>query len=81
MKLKTEEIKMLKSENAALNQRYLEALALLDVTQQKMAQENPCAHPGGSTEVSSLEVGSVCAGGMRGFSALLFFPMAPWCVC
>ncbi|XP_062068177.1 coiled-coil domain-containing protein 125 isoform X1 [Lepus europaeus] len=55
LKLKIEEIKMLKSENAALNQRYLEALAMLDVTQQKMAQENPCAHPGGSTEVSSLE--------------------------
>ncbi|XP_062068178.1 coiled-coil domain-containing protein 125 isoform X2 [Lepus europaeus] len=56
LKLKIEEIKMLKSENAALNQRYLEALAMLDVTQQKMAQENPCAHPGGSTEVSSLEL-------------------------
>lgn len=56
LKLKTEEIKMLKSENAALNQRYLEALAMLDVTQQKMAQENPCTHPGPSTEVSSLEL-------------------------
>ncbi|XP_032329495.1 coiled-coil domain-containing protein 125 isoform X1 [Camelus ferus] len=42
LKLKTEEIKMLKSENAILNQQYLEALAMLDIKQQKMAQENTC---------------------------------------
>ncbi|XP_071064542.1 coiled-coil domain-containing protein 125 isoform X3 [Dasypus novemcinctus] len=57
LKLKTEEIKMLKSENAILNQQYLEALAMLDIKQQKMAQENMC-HSKSScfTEISGLEV-------------------------
>ncbi|KAB1281731.1 Coiled-coil domain-containing protein 125 [Camelus dromedarius] len=57
LKLKTEEIKMLKSENAILNQQYLEALAMLDIKQQKMAQENTCRGKSGFTEVSGLEVG------------------------
>ncbi|KAB0391257.1 hypothetical protein E2I00_000681 [Balaenoptera physalus] len=56
LKLKTEEIKMLKSKNTILNQQYLEALALLDIKQQKMAQENTCQDTGGFTEVSGLEV-------------------------
>ncbi|XP_012410469.1 coiled-coil domain-containing protein 125 isoform X1 [Trichechus manatus latirostris] len=57
LKLKTEEIKMLKSENAILNQQYLETLAMLDIKQQKMAQENMC-HSKSScfTEVSALEL-------------------------
>ncbi|XP_058165685.1 coiled-coil domain-containing protein 125 isoform X2 [Dasypus novemcinctus] len=57
LKLKTEEIKMLKSENAILNQQYLEALAMLDIKQQKMAQENMC-HSKSScfTEISGLEL-------------------------
>ncbi|XP_049721028.1 coiled-coil domain-containing protein 125 [Elephas maximus indicus] len=57
LKLKTEEIKMLRSENAILNQQYLEALAMLDIKQQKMAQENMC-HSKSScfTEISALEL-------------------------
>uniref|UniRef100_A0A8C6G9H2 Coiled-coil domain containing 125 n=1 Tax=Mus spicilegus TaxID=10103 RepID=A0A8C6G9H2_MUSSI len=51
LKLRTEEIKMLKSENAVLNQRYLEALAMLDIREQKMGQEES-----GFTEVSGLEL-------------------------
>ncbi|KAF5912013.1 hypothetical protein HPG69_003287 [Diceros bicornis minor] len=57
LKLKTEEIKMLKSENAILNQQYLEALAMLDIKQQKMAQENTCHDKSGFSEVRGLEVG------------------------
>ncbi|KAM9103612.1 coiled-coil domain-containing protein 125 isoform 2-T6 [Megaptera novaeangliae] len=56
LKLKTEEIKMLKSKNTILNQQYLEALALLDIKQQKMAQENTCQDTSGFTEVSGLEL-------------------------
>lgn len=56
LKVKTEEIKMLKSENAVLSQRYLEALAMLDITQQKMAQENMGQEDSGFTEVSGLEL-------------------------
>uniref|UniRef100_A0A8C9A697 Coiled-coil domain containing 125 n=1 Tax=Prolemur simus TaxID=1328070 RepID=A0A8C9A697_PROSS len=56
LKLKTEEIKMLKSENAVLNQQYLEVLAMLDIKQQKMAQENMCRDKSGCAEVSSLEL-------------------------
>lgn len=55
LKIKTEEIKMLKSENAVLTQRYLEALAMLDIKQQKMAQEN-LGQESGFTEVSGLEL-------------------------
>ncbi|XP_023381917.1 coiled-coil domain-containing protein 125 [Pteropus vampyrus] len=55
LKLKTEEIKMLKSENASLNQQYLEVLAMLDIKQQKMVQENVRQDKSGFTEVSGLE--------------------------
>uniref|UniRef100_A0A8D2BD97 Coiled-coil domain containing 125 n=1 Tax=Sciurus vulgaris TaxID=55149 RepID=A0A8D2BD97_SCIVU len=55
LKLKTEEIKMLKSENAVLNKQYLEALAILDTKQQKMAQEYMCQDKSDSTEISGLE--------------------------
>ncbi|KAF3821731.1 hypothetical protein GH733_009773, partial [Mirounga leonina] len=56
LNVKTEEIKMLKSENALLNQQYLEALAMLDVKQQMVAPENVCHDKSGFTEVSGLEV-------------------------
>uniref|UniRef100_A0A8D2B719 Coiled-coil domain containing 125 n=1 Tax=Sciurus vulgaris TaxID=55149 RepID=A0A8D2B719_SCIVU len=56
LKLKTEEIKMLKSENAVLNKQYLEALAILDTKQQKMAQEYMCQDKSDSTEISGLEL-------------------------
>ncbi|KAM6225320.1 coiled-coil domain-containing protein 125 [Rhynchocyon petersi] len=56
LKLKTEEIKMLKSENSTLNQQYLEALAMLDIKQQKTAQKNTCYSKEGFSEVSGLEL-------------------------
>ncbi|XP_045855187.1 coiled-coil domain-containing protein 125 isoform X1 [Meles meles] len=56
LNVKTEEIKMLKSENALLNQQYLEALAMLDVKQQMVAPENVCHDKSGFTEVSGLEL-------------------------
>ncbi|XP_005858039.1 PREDICTED: coiled-coil domain-containing protein 125 isoform X2 [Myotis brandtii] len=56
LKLKTEEIKMLKSENASLNQQYLEALAMLEIKQQKMVQENTCDAKSDFTEFSGLEL-------------------------
>ncbi|XP_059550404.1 coiled-coil domain-containing protein 125 isoform X2 [Myotis daubentonii] len=56
LKLKTEEIKMLKSENASLNQQYLEALAMLEIKQQKMVQENMCDAKSDFTEFSGLEL-------------------------
>ncbi|NXN86541.1 CC125 protein, partial [Bombycilla garrulus] len=40
LKLRTEEVKTLKAENAILNQQCLEFLAMLDVRQQKFFQEN-----------------------------------------
>ncbi|XP_073761484.1 coiled-coil domain-containing protein 125 isoform X2 [Callorhinus ursinus] len=57
LNVKTEEIKMLKSENALLNQQYLEALAMLDVKWQTVAPENVHHDKSGFTEVSSLELG------------------------
>uniref|UniRef100_A0A2K5QG31 Coiled-coil domain containing 125 n=1 Tax=Cebus imitator TaxID=2715852 RepID=A0A2K5QG31_CEBIM len=39
-----------------LNQRYLEALAMLDIKQQKMAQENMCCDKSGFAEASGLEL-------------------------
>lgn len=56
LKLKTEEIKMLKSANARLNQQHLEALAMLEIKQQKMVQENMCGDKSDFTEVSGLEL-------------------------
>ncbi|KAF6123444.1 coiled-coil domain containing 125 [Phyllostomus discolor] len=56
LKLKTEEIKMLKSENASLNGQYLEALAMLDIKQQKMVQETTCNDKSDFTEASGLEL-------------------------
>lgn len=66
LKLKTEEVKMLKSENAILNQHYLETLAMLDIKQQKMTEEHMCHDPSGLTEAPSLELavlgGCLCHG-------------------
>ncbi|XP_005413953.1 PREDICTED: coiled-coil domain-containing protein 125 isoform X2 [Chinchilla lanigera] len=56
LRLKTEEIRMLKSENGALNQQYLEVLAMLDVTQQKEAQDSRSREDHGCAEVSGLEL-------------------------
>ncbi|XP_075832298.1 coiled-coil domain-containing protein 125 isoform X2 [Microtus pennsylvanicus] len=56
LKVKTEEIKALKSENAVLNQRYLETLAMLDIKQQKVARENMAQEDSAFTEVSGLEL-------------------------
>lgn len=56
LKVKTEEIKVLKSENAVLNQRYLETLAMLDIKQQKVARENMAQKDSAFTEVSGLEL-------------------------
>ncbi|XP_012519951.1 PREDICTED: coiled-coil domain-containing protein 125 [Propithecus coquereli] len=39
-----------------LNQQYLEVLAMLDIKQQKMAQENMCHDKSGFAEVSGLEL-------------------------
>ncbi|XP_069887388.1 coiled-coil domain-containing protein 125 isoform X2 [Dipodomys merriami] len=69
LKLKTEEIKMLKSENAVLNQHYLEALAMLDIKEQKVSQESRCQDKSGFTEVSGLELavlGACLCGGPGG---------------
>ncbi|XP_042546801.1 coiled-coil domain-containing protein 125 isoform X2 [Dipodomys spectabilis] len=69
LKLKTEEIKMLKSENAVLNQHYLEALAMLDIKEQKVSQESLCQDKSGLTEVSGLELavlGACLCGGPGG---------------
>lgn len=40
-----------------LNQQYLEALAVLEIKQQKMVQENMCDAKSDFTEFSGLEVG------------------------
>ncbi|XP_074138307.1 coiled-coil domain-containing protein 125 [Sminthopsis crassicaudata] len=55
LKLRTEEVKRLKSENATLNQQCLESVAMLDIKQQKLVQEN-MSLKGGPTEVTGLEL-------------------------
>ncbi|NXD13055.1 CC125 protein, partial [Nothocercus nigrocapillus] len=56
LKLRTEEVKTLKSENAILNQQCLEFLAMLDVKQQKIIQENMSWNKSGLTDVTGLEL-------------------------
>uniref|UniRef100_A0A8C5SDZ1 Coiled-coil domain containing 125 n=1 Tax=Laticauda laticaudata TaxID=8630 RepID=A0A8C5SDZ1_LATLA len=56
LKMKTEEIKLLKSENQLLEQQHLELVAMLDVKQQKLVQDNICLSKSGVTEVTSLEL-------------------------
>ncbi|NXU57591.1 CC125 protein, partial [Turnix velox] len=56
LKLRTEEVKTLKAENAILNQQCLEFLAMLDVKQQKVVQENLSLNKSDITEFTSLEL-------------------------
>lgn len=56
LKVKTEEVKMLKAENAILNQHYLETLTMLDIAQLKTAEESTRRGLSGLTEASSLEL-------------------------
>ncbi|NXE44627.1 CC125 protein, partial [Casuarius casuarius] len=56
LKLRTEEVKTLKSENAILNQQCLEFLAMLDVKQQKVIQENMSWNKSDLTDVTGLEL-------------------------
>ncbi|KFP36853.1 Coiled-coil domain-containing protein 125, partial [Chlamydotis macqueenii] len=56
LKLRTEEVKTLKAENAILNQQCLEFLAMLDVKQQKVVQENMSLNKSDMTDFTSLEL-------------------------
>ncbi|NWH98977.1 CC125 protein, partial [Tichodroma muraria] len=56
LKLRTEEVKTLKAENAILNQQCLEFLAVLDVKQQKVFQENMSLNKSDITDVTGLEL-------------------------
>ncbi|NXR73777.1 CC125 protein, partial [Pycnonotus jocosus] len=56
LKLRTEEVKTLKAENAILNQRCLEFLAMLDVKQQKVFQENMSLNKSDITDFTGLEL-------------------------
>ncbi|XP_074668775.1 coiled-coil domain-containing protein 125 isoform X2 [Strix aluco] len=56
LKLRTEEVKTLKAENAILNQQCLEFLAMLDVKQQKVVQENMSLNKSDITDFTGLEL-------------------------
>ncbi|NXX73843.1 CC125 protein, partial [Urocolius indicus] len=56
LKLRTEELKTLKAENAILNQQCLEFLAMLDVEQQKVIQENMSLSKSDITDFTGLEL-------------------------
>ncbi|XP_056369261.1 coiled-coil domain-containing protein 125 [Oenanthe melanoleuca] len=56
LKLRTEEVKTLKAENATLNQQCLEFLAMLDVKQQKVFQENMSLNKSDVTDFTGLEL-------------------------
>lgn len=56
LKLRTEEVKTLKSENAILNQQRLEFLAMLDVNMQKIVQENMSVNKRDITDITGLEL-------------------------
>ncbi|XP_040397827.1 coiled-coil domain-containing protein 125 isoform X1 [Cygnus olor] len=56
LKLRTEEVKTLKSENAILNQQCLEFLAMLDVNKQKVVQENMSLNRSNITDITGLEL-------------------------
>ncbi|NXV06234.1 CC125 protein, partial [Cettia cetti] len=56
LKLRTEEIKTLKAENGILNQQCLEFLAMLDVKQQKVFQENMSLNKSDITDFTGLEL-------------------------
>ncbi|KFP17898.1 Coiled-coil domain-containing protein 125, partial [Egretta garzetta] len=56
LKLRTEEVKTLKAENGILNQQCLEFLAMLDVKQQKVVQENMSLNKSDITDLTGLEL-------------------------
>ncbi|NXU36120.1 CC125 protein, partial [Drymodes brunneopygia] len=56
LKLRTEELKTLKAENAILNQQCLEFLAMLDVKQQKVFQESMSLNKSDFTDFTDLEL-------------------------
>ncbi|XP_030114194.4 coiled-coil domain-containing protein 125 [Taeniopygia guttata] len=56
LKLRTEEVKTLKAENAILNQQCLEFLAMLDVKQQKVFQESMLLDRSDLTDFTGLEL-------------------------
>ncbi|NXF07056.1 CC125 protein, partial [Smithornis capensis] len=56
LKLRTEEVKTLKAENSILNQQCLEFLAMLNVKQQKIVQENMLMNKSGITDFTGLEL-------------------------
>ncbi|XP_042722141.1 coiled-coil domain-containing protein 125 [Lagopus leucura] len=56
LKLRTEEVKTLKSENAILNQQRLEFLVMLDVNKQKIVQENMSMNKRDITDITGLEL-------------------------
>nr|XP_028604838.1 coiled-coil domain-containing protein 125 isoform X2 [Podarcis muralis] len=56
LKLKTDEVKTLKSENEFLEQQHLEILAVLDAKQRKIVQENMSLSKSGFTEITGLEL-------------------------
>ncbi|NXI29888.1 CC125 protein, partial [Sterrhoptilus dennistouni] len=56
LKLRTEEVKALKAENTILNQQCLEFLAMLDVKQQKVFQENMSLNKSDITDFTGLEL-------------------------
>lgn len=65
-----------------MNQQYLEALAMLGIKQQKMAQENMCHDESGFSEVSGLEVGKQVWKFIRKeIFYFFFFPPSPSTTC
>ncbi|NXS57543.1 CC125 protein, partial [Brachypteracias leptosomus] len=56
LKLRTEEVKTLKAETAILHQQRLEFLAMLDVKQQKIVQENMSLNKRDITDFTGLEL-------------------------
>ncbi|KAM9507867.1 coiled-coil domain-containing protein 125 [Guaruba guarouba] len=56
LKMRTEEVKTCKAENAMLNQQCLEFLAMLDVKQQKVVQENMSLNKSDITDFTGLEL-------------------------
>ncbi|KAM3939288.1 coiled-coil domain-containing protein 125 isoform 1-T1 [Leptodactylus fuscus] len=68
LELRTNEVKVLKSENTIINQQCQELLAMLDVKQQKMFQDNVTLDKSSLVEVTALELAvlgacTCCPGG------------------
>ncbi|XP_073535438.1 LOW QUALITY PROTEIN: coiled-coil domain-containing protein 125 [Phyllobates terribilis] len=68
LELQTNEVKVLKSENTIINQQCQELLAMLDVKQQKMFQDNMSLDKSSLVEVTALELAvlgacTCCPGG------------------